>query len=126
MLYQKDGAMLGRIGDFNSDSPNETVFSTPITVTTDEPTDTQNVHLTGGFNWISWKTEDKHRVALYPESPKVMKINFYKGFILGVHIRHVAMRKAPLGDILSLVPEYIKTEDANIDFYNGFIIGVII
>jgi len=127
LLTSEAGALTGRTwspgpGDVPWDAPD---FQTAVQIADDMAvTNLVNGHLRGGANWVSWTSGTRDRVALLPESPKIMKRRFFDGLVSGIAYKNYVKG----GDTVdNPIPQPPSEEDwRSIDYWNGFSAGLVL
>ena len=118
-VYQDSGAYYGRTVTVDVANNNNSTIGTASVITTDaSPTLISSLHI-GQQNWLVWKSADRQRVAMVPESPRIMNEAFYRGFITGNTLRHTGTHDPY---ILSEYANDIPDED-RISYNNGLLLG---
>ena len=118
-VYQSGNAFMGRTIVVDTANANNSLIGEPTVIATDVSPNTIEVRHIGPQNWLVWKSADRQRVAMVPESPRIMNEAFYRGFITGNTLRHTGTHDPY---ILSEYANDIPDED-RISYNNGLLLG---
>lgn len=86
MFFVKNGNKYYSTASFNENEMANPILSTPKLASADmDCTFLSSAYWSGAHIWLTWESEDRHRIALYPEPEGIMNVDFMNGFLVGLN-----------------------------------------